>query len=265
MTLQLRFSFWALLLTFAVSRCMAGEPLFNQGDHVVIIGNTLADRMQHDGWLESYIHAMLPEKELTFRNLGFSADEIKLRQRADNFGDPDMWMTKCQADVVLCFFGYGESLKGPAGLAGFSKDLAEMIDHMRSQKYNGKSAPRLVVFSPLAHEDHKSPHLPDGAENNKNLTLTTEAMREVCKQKQVPFVDLFAMSQKLYAAADKPLTTNGIHLHDHGNRALAQAILTTTGSPLAINPNVRCHPMQRSPSCVKLCSTKTIIGSVAIG
>ncbi len=108
-----------------------------------------------------------------------------------------------------------------------------MIDHMRSQKYNGKSAPRLVVFSPLAHEDHKSPHLPDGAENNKNLTLTTEAMREVCKQKQVPFVDLFAMSQKLYAAADKPLTTNGIHLHDHGNRALAQAILTTTGSPLA--------------------------------
>ncbi len=98
-----------------------GEPLFNQGDHVVIIGNTLADRMQHDGWLESYIHAMLPEKELTFRNLGFSADEIKLRQRADNFGDPDMWMTKCQADVVLCFFGYGESLKGPLGWPGSQK------------------------------------------------------------------------------------------------------------------------------------------------
>ncbi len=37
----------------------------------------------------------------------------------------------------------------------------------------------------------------------------------------------------MYAAADKPLTTNGIHLHDHGNRALAGAILTTPGSPLA--------------------------------
>src|SRR5437016_3766766 len=25
------------------------------GDHICIIGNTLADRMQHDGWLETYI------------------------------------------------------------------------------------------------------------------------------------------------------------------------------------------------------------------
>ncbi len=230
---HLRFPLFSILLAFCFSTGTAAEPVFNQGDHVVIIGNTLADRMQHDGWLESYIHALLPEKELTFRNLGFSADEIKLRQRADNFGDPDMWMAKCQADVVMCFFGYGESLKGQAGVAMVAKDLAEMIDHMRSQKYNGQTAPRLFVFSPLAHEDHKSPHLPDGVDNNKNLQLVTEAMREVCKQKQVPFVDLFAMSQKLYAAADKPLTLNGIHLHEHGNRALAQAILTTSGSPLA--------------------------------
>lgn len=233
MQFHLRFSFLGILLVLCLSPIVAGEPLFNKGDNVVIIGNTLADRMQHDGWLESYLHALHPDQELTFRNLGFSADEIKLRQRAENFGDPDMWMTKCEADVVLCFFGYNESLKGPPGLAGFAKDLAEMIGHMRSQKYNGQSAPRLIMFSPLSHEDHKSPHLPDGVDNNKNLTIYTDAMREVCKEKQVPFVDLFAISQKLYAAADKPLTMNGIHLHDHGNRALAQAILTTPDTPFA--------------------------------
>ncbi len=185
-SMQFRNFIWLWLVALSLSPCIAAEPMFNRGDHVVIIGNTLADRLQHDGWLESYLHALMPEKELTFRNLGFSADEIKLRQRADNFGDPDMWMTKCQADVVLCFFGYGESLKGKAGLGAFTKDLAEMIDHMRSQKYNGQSAPRLVVFSPLAHEDHKSPHLPDGADNNRNLAMYTEAMREVCKAKQFP-------------------------------------------------------------------------------
>ena len=27
-----------------------------QGDHICIIGNTLAERMQHDGWLETYFH-----------------------------------------------------------------------------------------------------------------------------------------------------------------------------------------------------------------
>jgi len=224
---------FAILLGTAV-RCSAQESsLFNKGDHVVYIGNTLADRMQHDGWLESYLHSLLPEHELTFRNLGFSADEVNRRQRADNFGDADMWLSKCGADVVLCFFGYNEALKGEAGLQGFTNELAGMIDQMRAQKYNGISAPRLIVFSPLAHEDLKSPNLPSGYQNNKNLLMYTDAMREVCKVKSVPFVDLFAMSQKLYNEADKPLTMNGIHLLDHGNRALAQEILTAKDSSFA--------------------------------
>ena len=27
----------------------------HKGDHISLIGNTLADRMQHDGWLETYL------------------------------------------------------------------------------------------------------------------------------------------------------------------------------------------------------------------
>ena len=50
-------------------------------------------------------------------------------------------------------------------------------------------------------------------------------MRKVCAIKNVPFVDLFAISMELYSDADQPLTMNGIHLLDRGNRALAGAIL----------------------------------------
>ena len=39
------------LLTTAAS---AAASKINKGDHISIIGNTLADRMQHDGWLETY-------------------------------------------------------------------------------------------------------------------------------------------------------------------------------------------------------------------
>lgn len=199
---------------------------FERGDHVVYIGNTTADRMQHHAWLETYIHALWPEHELTFRNLGFSGDEIKLRQRADNFGSPDQWLTKCEADVVFCFFGYNESLRGDAGLSQFREDLAEMIGHMRSQKYNGESAPRLVVFSPIAHENLQSPHLPDGSENNVNLMKYTAAMQAVCDQTSTPFVNLFDITQRLYQHADKPLTMNGIHLLDRGNKVVARAVLS---------------------------------------
>ncbi len=64
-----------------------------KGDHICIIGNTLADRMQHDGWLETYIHSRFPKLDLTFRNLGFSGDELTLRMRSQSFGTPDQWLS----------------------------------------------------------------------------------------------------------------------------------------------------------------------------
>jgi hypothetical protein len=108
----------ALQLTvFSTSECLAAEPKLQieKGDSVAYIGNTLADRMQHHAWLESYIQALFPEHDLTFRNLGYSADEVKRRDRANNFGSPDQWLTKVQADTVFCFFGRNEALSGDAG------------------------------------------------------------------------------------------------------------------------------------------------------
>ncbi len=127
--------------------------------------------------------------------------------------------------MVFCFFGYNEALRGDDGLAGFEQDLAEMIDAMRAQQYNGSSPPRLVFFSPIAHENLYSPHLPDGSENNAKLAKYTKAMRQVCEDKSVAFVDLFTPTQSLYASATKPLTMNGIHLLDHGDQAVAKAIV----------------------------------------
>ncbi len=192
---------------------------------MVYIGNTMADRMQHHGWLETYLHALHPDHDLTFRNLGFAGDEIKNRPRSQDFGNPDQWLSKCHADVVFCFFGYNEALRGDDGLAGFEKDLEEMIDAMRSQQYNGSSPPRLVIFSPIAHENLYSPHLPDGSENNAKLAKYAHVMQKVCAAKDVTYVDLFTPTQQLYASADEPLTMNGIHLLDHGNKAVAETVV----------------------------------------
>ncbi|GIT30120.1 MAG: hypothetical protein Ct9H300mP1_21660 [Planctomycetaceae bacterium] len=55
--------------------------------------------------------------------------------------------------------------------------------------------------------------------------MYTKAMKEVCPAGKTPFVDLFAPSQKLYRENATPLTLNGIHLLDHGNRMLADVIM----------------------------------------
>ena len=229
----------------------SGRFEIKPGDHICIIGNTLADRMQHDGWLETFLHRRFPTHHLVIRNLGFSGDELTIRLRSMDFGTPDQWLagsapvpqprklvtrhgvrdnrfetTNTKADVVFAFFGYNESFAGAAGLEKFKKDLDAFIKHTLEQKYNGRSPPRLVLFSPVAHEDLKDRNLPDGRENNQRLELYTKAMAEAAKAHGVPFVNLFHATLAHYQAkaAGGPLTINGVHLNEKGNRLVAQII-----------------------------------------
>ncbi len=121
-----------------------------QGDHICVIGNTLPDRMQHDGWLETLIQGRFPKQELVFRDLGYSGDEaggftdrpdFNQRLRSADFGSSDYWLTRTKADVIFAFFGYNESFAGKEGLEPFKKELEAMIRHTLGQQYNGKSAP----------------------------------------------------------------------------------------------------------------------------
>ena len=210
------------LLTFTSDSF--AQIVLQKGDRISIIGNTLADRMQHDGWLETLIQSRHTGKELVFRDLGFSADEINRRPRSESFGTPDEWLAKTKTDVIFAFFGYNESLAGEGGLNGFKQNLAGFIDQTLKQNYSGKGAPRLVLFSPIAHENLKLHTLPDGSENNARLALYTKAMAEVAKAKGVLFVDLFEPSKDLYTKAAAPLTINGIHLNSDGNEAIAKVI-----------------------------------------
>lgn len=222
-------------LTITVGQAVAGGGKsgpdaprleLKKGDRISLVGNTLADRMQHDGWLETYLQSRFPAQELVFRNLGYSGDELKTRLRSANFGSPDQWLTKTKTDVVFAFFGYNESFAGEAGLANFKKDLDGFIKHTTSQKYNGQTPARLVLFSPIAHESLKDRNLPDAAANNKRLELYTKAMAEIARANGVIFVDLFHPSQELYSKSTQPMTINGVHLNEHGNQLIGQTIST---------------------------------------
>jgi azurin len=224
MTRHIRWLLVALCLASAVAGSAADKLTLRKGERIAIIGNTLADRMQHSGYFEALTHTKHPEHELVFRNLGFSADEITARMRSENFGTPDEWLTKVGADVVFAMFGFNESFKGEAGLEKFRDDLTKFIADTKRANYSGKGSPRLVLFSPIAAEKHTDPNMPDPAPINSQLEPYVKAMREVAEANGVQFIDLFAASQKAYRAAKQPLTINGIHLNDDGYKALAPAM-----------------------------------------
>jgi glucose/arabinose dehydrogenase len=217
----------ALALNPAGRRASADEAPkleLHKGDRILIIGNTLAERMQHFGHFEVLLHSRFPELELVVHNLGWSADELTLRPRSHGFQDHGHTLRDEKPDVVIAAFGFNESFGGPEGLAKFKKDLDTFIAETTSTKYNGKSAPRLVLLSPIAHEDLKDPHVTDGKKNNANITLYADAMAEAARAHKVVFVDLLAPSRALMKWGDKPLTINGIHLNDGGYRQLAPVL-----------------------------------------
>lgn len=241
------FLFFVSVLTCSTApRLRAAEPLLTlqKGDHICIVGNGLADRMQHSGYLEAMIHAKFSQHTLVFRNLGFAGDEISVRMRSEGFGSPDDWLKKEKADVVFAFWGYNESFKGTEGLEQFRKDLNEFIQHTRGQDYSGHGAPRLVLFSPSAAEKHPDPNFPDPAPLNRNIEAYVNVMRDVAKNTRVPFIDMFAMSKRAYEQAKEPLTINGVHLKDDAYGLIAPAMFQALFGESA--PNVEGYERVRA-------------------
>ena len=222
-----RFIILAVLTLTGWSLQAQPKLVLKQDDHIALLGGTLPERFQHTGFLETYIVARHPKLNLVVRNLAVSGDEITFRHRSENFGSPDEWLTRVGADVIFAFWGFNESFKGPEGLEKFKADLDKWIKDTKQQNYSGKGAPRIVLFSPIANERHQDPNFADPRKNNENILIYTGAMAEVATRNQVPLVNLFEPSQKLYseaAAKKESLTINGIHLSPRGDELIAGAI-----------------------------------------
>jgi lysophospholipase L1-like esterase len=218
------------LTVWAPVRAQAPALELHSGDHIVLVGNTLAERMQLFNNFEARLMTRFPDLDLVVRNLGWSADTITLQPRPLNFGDATKHLTAQQADVILMFFGLNESYDGEAGLPKFERDLDAYLQTQQQARYNGKSAPRLALVSPIAHEKiaRLAPYV-DADARNRELARYTEVMRRVAARKGVAFVDLFAPTQKAMAAAAQPLTINGIHVSEAGDKVVADLLIEGLG------------------------------------
>jgi glucose/arabinose dehydrogenase/lysophospholipase L1-like esterase len=194
------------------------------GERVVIVGNTLAERMQYFGHFEALLHSRFPGYELVVRDLGYSGDEVGRRIREEKFLEHGHELADHKPNVVIACFGFNESFAGPAGLGKFGDELEKFVTELTTPGENNTTPPRLALVSPIAHEDLHRPDLPDGRANNENLRLYAEAMRRVADQHGLVFVDLFAASQGLMAQVGEPLTVNGVHLSESGDRRIAAAL-----------------------------------------
>jgi len=230
-----------VLLAFLPAILCAQLPLqLKPGERVALIGNTLFDRMRDFGQFEAMLQQRFANEGIVVRNLAWSADEISLRPRPDGFGDLNQHLTEVKADVILAAFGFNESFKGPEKVSEFETLLKAFLIELKSHHYNGKSAPRIVLVSPIPAE---APH----EKLNEQLKLYTDAMKRVAEAEQVGFVDTFTPLAELFTAdngkrkTENQQTFNSIHLNEAGHTAFAETLyrgLFDESSP-QINPALR--------------------------
>ena len=116
-----------LLLLSSLAAAQSPQLVLQPGDHVIIVGNTLAERMQYFNHWETLLHGRFPQLQLYVRNLGWSADELTLRPRSKDFQDHGHTLANHDPNVLLAMFGFNESFAGPAGLARFEADLERFL------------------------------------------------------------------------------------------------------------------------------------------
>jgi hypothetical protein len=221
-TLTLTFLFLAL----AVSPTRAEDPprlAWKDGDRVILIGDTLIERDQKYGYLETLITAKNPDKTITFRNLGWSGDTVRGLSRS-GFGPPSEGWSQLKShilalkpSVLIVGYGMAESFEGEAGagLPSFLSGYNALLDTCASLK------PRLILLSPIRHEDLGRP-LPDPARHNASIMKYRDAIESVANTRQGRFVDLTDLSATPYTEGNESLTDDGMHLTEFGSWILAQ-------------------------------------------
>lgn len=200
--------------------------------NIVIIGNSFAEGLQRSNYFETLLYRSFPDHDLRVRNLGWSADEVNLRPRPLHFGTLDEHLHQQQANIIIACFGLNEAFKGPDSLSAFKEDLHRMLSGLQHHPYDGKTPPQVILVSPIAHEALGG-YLPDPSEHNRNLKAYTRGMREVARSLDIPFIDLYAPTQRLMASKDDSLTTNGIHLNDAGFRAVSELMAEALSLPVS--------------------------------
>jgi lysophospholipase L1-like esterase len=211
-----------LCTTFVGSFARAADPFqFGPKEGIVFVGNDFFEHEAEQCYIETALTTRFPDKNLVFRNLGYSGDTVRADARClcagwENFGPPEQGFHRLrdliahiQPTIIFVAYGMNESFAGEAGLADFQSGLDRMLDMLAA------SNARIVLLSPIAHQKLPPP-LPDPAEHNRNLELYSKAIESTAAKRGFLFIDLFHNFA--------PQTTDGIHLTAGGYEQAAAAI-----------------------------------------
>jgi hypothetical protein len=198
-----------LLLSAALAALPAAEPplQLKDGDRVVLVGGTLIEREQVYGYWEAALTARHPDKNITFRNLGWSGDTVWGESRG-SFGGPAEGLKKLKEGVrglkptvLIVAYGGNESFAGKDGLPRFEKGLNDLLDALTPPDC------RVVLLGPPLMEENAPLSKEARDAHNRDVALYRDAVKGIADKRKAVFFDLWIAIL---------LTDNGMHLGELG-------------------------------------------------
>jgi lysophospholipase L1-like esterase len=235
-----------MLAAFALAQQPAPKPFeFKDGDRIVWIGNTLVEREQRYGYWESALLYANKDKNITFRNLGWSGDTVFGDARAA-FDTPAKGFERLvsltlelKPTVIFVSYGTNEAFEGKEGLGKFEKGLEKLLDALAPAKA------RIVLFTPLPYVANIG--FPEFTRRNEILGEYAEVIRKVAESRKCYLADLFRDAIQLFNQYDTirrkdpmaplaklVLTENGMHLTEDGYKLLAPDFIGLLGLKLPV-------------------------------
>jgi len=223
-------------LDLPAQRLGSTAPLeFKQNERILFLGGSLFENELQDGYIEFTISSRWPDKDLTFRNLGWTGDNVYAEARSTFTTPPTAYQQLFQQirstapNHVLIAYGGVESQKGKAGLDEFTKGLEIIIDSI------DVLGAQTILLSTIPVKLAGSPE--NTAVQNENLKLYAEAISSIASKRKKKYVDLYT---PLAQNTSDFYLDNGIHLNDAGYYYLAQVLeeafgWSPRGSTVTIN------------------------------
>ncbi len=257
------------------SRVEQGFVRFRDGDHVLLIGGTFIERAQQYGHLECALNRD-PATNVTFRNLGWSADTVFAESRGI-FDTPEKGYERLvehvraeEPSVILLCYGQNEAMSfedGEAGIARFKHQLKQL--HADLSTTNAE----IIFLTPHPFLAMPEP-LPDPTSWNGRLKQYADAVRQTAESLDAHAVDLFTNFVEDMAERDQSLghsrplppdlqqhpelalarnmawTDNGMHWNDAGYRAASAVVGDRVTGIDGRSPTVKLNLAYPSARCV---------------
>ncbi|MFN8349446.1 MAG: GDSL-type esterase/lipase family protein [Spirosomataceae bacterium] len=218
--LPLFFSYLFFFVAFSTYCSLAqNSPVFElkDSDRVVFLGNSLFENEGQYGYLELALTTRWPGSGATFRNLGWTGDNVWGEARSTFTNPPTPYqhliqqLTKAQPTIVFVAYGGVEAREGEAGIPRFKEGLNKLLDKMDSL------GAKTILLSPIpVMYDDTSAHV---TQRNANLALYASVIAQIASERNKAYMDIYKPIQEL--SQKVRILENGVHLNETGYYYLA--------------------------------------------